>query len=184
MYAHVQPVIGIQSNHPLDKDEVYPDDAVLHYSGGDVQVHRRVISSLPGEWNGPGHRVKCGGPTHQQYNFCSGNPYGFGWAVTGFALDTKQSVAAPASLHVQPWKREPYYRSGDAPQRLRGTLTVSGLSSGARYAIYRWDSVRDAFSYSNTHRRAEFTAASGTYVYVDTQTFMSDGATFYRAVKM
>ena len=58
MYGHVEPVIGIQSNHPLNDTTVYDDDAVLHYTDAGTNTVSRVISTLPGKWAGPGHTAK------------------------------------------------------------------------------------------------------------------------------
>jgi hypothetical protein len=71
MYGHVEPVVGIQSNHPLDDETVYADDVVMHYTDAGINTVHRVISSLPGKWSGPGQKANCG-----QYKYCIGNPYG------------------------------------------------------------------------------------------------------------
>lgn len=183
MYGHVEPVIGIQSNHPLNDTTVYDDDVVLHYTDGGTNTVSRVISTLPGKWDGPGHPAKCGTLLHPEH-YCIGYPYGFGWAVKGFAPeDAKSADAMPASLHIDPWEREPDTRSGETPEALKGTLTVTGLKAGSRYAIYRWDTVADAFAdYSDSYKRTSFTATNGSYVYTDDKSFQSNGATYYRAV--
>merc|ERR1712167_51515 len=80
MYGHVEPVIGIQSNHPLNDTNIYDDDAVLHYTDAGTNTVTRKITSLAGKWGGPGEPARCG-LFHQ---YCIGNPYGFGWAVKGF----------------------------------------------------------------------------------------------------
>jgi len=183
MYGHVEPVIGIQSNHPLNDTNVYDDDVVLHYTDAGTNTVSRAISTLAGKWDGPGHRAKCGSLFHP-YSYCIGFPYGFGWAVKGFTPDAKASLAMPASLHIDPWKSEPDTRSGRKPEALKGTLTVTGLTPGTQYDIYRWDTVADAFSdYSNEHKRTSFTATNGTFIYADEKIFSSDGTTYYRAVK-
>ena len=48
MYGHVEPVIGIQSNHPLNDTTVYDDDVVVHFTDGGVNKVYRKISSLGG----------------------------------------------------------------------------------------------------------------------------------------
>eukprot|EP00756_Hemistasia_phaeocysticola_P017241 Hpha_TRINITY_DN15526_c1_g4::TRINITY_DN15526_c1_g4_i2::g.104202::m.104202 len=182
MYGHVEPVIGIQSNHPLNDSTVYDDDVVMHYTDGGVNTVHRVISTLPGTWAGPGKAADCG-----SYQYCIGNPYGFGWAVKGFAQaqDAKAAQAMPASLSISPWKREPDTRSGAKPEALKGTLTVTGLKAGAKYDIYRWDSVDAAFSqYTSKYLSHSFTATKDTYVYADQTSFSSDGTTYYRAVSV
>lgn len=173
MYGHVEPVVGIQSNHPLDDATVYDDDVVVHYTDGGTNSVHRILSTLGGEWSGPGSRADCGG-----YSYCM-STYAFGWAVTGFA-DSAQYV--PATLAIQPYLSEPDTRSGEAPEALKGTLTVSELSAGSSYDIYRWDTVDDAFTYSDGFKKTSFQATSDTFVYVDDQSFMSNGTTYYRCV--
>jgi len=178
MYGHVEPVIGIQSSHPLNDTTVYDDDVVVHYTDGGVNTVYRPISSLPGKWEGPGKAADCG-----KYHYCIGNPYGFGWAAKGFTPDVKQARAMPAALHIDPWKSEPDTRSGDKPAALKGTLKVSELTPGATYDIYRWDSVGEAFTYSEAYKKTSFTAWSDTHTFVDDTSFSSDGATYYRVVQ-
>ena len=89
----------------------------------------------------------------------------------------------PASLHIDPWKREPDTRSGEKPTGLKGTLTVSELTKGAKYTIYRWDDAGVAFTYNDDlYKKTSFTATSDTYVYTDDKEFSSAGTTYYRCV--
>merc|ERR1711920_728811 len=104
---------------------------------------------------------------------------GFGWAIQGF-LDDKDGL--PLSLTIDKWQREPDTRSGETPTQLTGTVTVTGLKSGTKYAIYRWDSVAQAFDYKNAHSVHRFTASKDTEVYADPVTFRSDGTTYYRCI--
>jgi len=178
MYGHVEPVIGIQSNHPLDDTEVYDDDVVLHYDDNGVNTINRLISSLPGTWAGEGEPADCG-----DYDYCIGNPYGFGWAVKG-GFTSEKTDTMPASLSVDPWYKEPDTRSGEAPEALKGTLTVTGLTSGASYDIYRWETVESAFvEYDDAHKRTTFDATDETYVFADDLGIPSNGTTYYEAVK-
>ena len=179
MYGHVEPVIGIQSNHPLNDSTVYDDDVVVHFTDGGVNTVHRPISTLPGKWAGPGHSAHCG----FRHQYCIGFPYGFGWAMKGFAKDPKQSSAMPASLRIDPWKSEPDTRSGEQPEALKGTLTVTELTAGATYDVYRWDSVAEAFTYSDKYKRTSFTATTSSYVFADDTSFQSDGTTYYRVVR-
>lgn len=178
MYGHVEPVVGIQSNHPLTDPTVYDDDVVLHFNDGGVQTVHRPIASLPCKWAGPGKPADCG-----KYRYGISYPYGFGWAAKGFTQDPKSDIAAPASLAVNPWMREPDTRSGQKPDAMKGTLTARDLTAGASYAIYRWDSVAEAFTYTPGYLKTKFTASADTYVYADETTFQSDGTTYYRVIK-
>lgn len=172
MYGHVEPVIGIQSNHPLNDTRVYDDDVVLHYTDYGVKTVHRKLVSMAAEWDG--HKADC-----RSYLYCMG-PYAFGWAIQGFIDD--DVIALPASLHIYPWNFEPDTRSGDKSMPLKGTLHVSGLNVGASYNIYRWDTVEDAFTYSNNFKKTTFQAKDSTFIYVDDTDFQSDGTTYYRCV--
>jgi len=179
MYGHVEPVVGIQSNHPLNDTTVYDDDVAVHFTDAGVNTVHRVISTLPGKWPGPGHVARCG----FMHQYCIGNPYGFGWAMKGFAPDAKKASAVPASLRIDPWRSEPDTRRGELPEALKGTLTATELTVGSVYAIYRWDSVEAALNYTDQNKKTSFTATSDTYVFTDDKSFQSNGTTYYRVVK-
>lgn len=174
MYGHVEPVIGIQSNHPLNDTAVYSDDVVLHFTDAGTNTVHRTLSSLGGSWAGPGRRANCG----MTHSYCM-STYAFGWAVKGF-VDDKPHVQA--SLAIQPFDSEPDTRSGKAPRLLKGTLTAAGLTAGSTYSIYRWDSVEDAFTYSDSFKKTSFQAKADTFVYSDGEGFQSSGTTYYRVV--
>ena len=132
----------------------------------------------------PAHRRSCASRPVSTDGL--GNPWGFGWAAKGFAQseDKRAARAVPAYLHIQPWKSEPDTRSGEQPEALKGTLTATGLTAGDAYTIYRWDSVEAAFTYEAQYWKVNFTATSDTHVYADDQSFPSDGASYYRVLKV
>lgn len=178
-YGHVEPVIGIQSNHPLTDLTVYDDDVVVHYNDAGSTTYYKTFESLPGNWSGKvGDPGKCQqrADIHRQ---CIG-PYSFGWAVEGF-LDEKEGL--PLSLNIEPSRSEPDTRLGLKPNQITGTLTAEGLTAGAEYDIYRWNSVKEAFTYSEEFKITTFTAEKDTFVYKDPKTFSSASATYYRCVK-
>ncbi len=117
-----------------------------------------------------------------RFEYGIGYPFGFGWAAKGFAADPKPFV--PATLHVQPYLSEPDTRSGKKAEQLKGTLTASELTAGAAYAIYRWDSVQEALTYSDTYKVLTFTATGSVFVFSDAKTFISSGTTYYRVVQL
>ena len=173
MYGHVEPVIGIQSNHPLNDTTVYDDDVAVHYTDGGTNTVYKVISTLKGTWAGPGESANCG-----LHTYCIG-PYAFGWAVQGFTDDRQ---GPPASLHIQPYLKEPDIRSGDSPIALQGTVTVTELAVGSSYAMSRWDTVKDAFTYSDNFRITSFKATDAIFAYTDEKSIQSDGTTYYSCV--
>lgn len=88
----------------------------------------------------------------------------------------------PLSMKVHP-RDEPDTRTGHPPTQVTATLTASGLTEGAKYDIYRWGSVKEAFTYNDKYKINTFTATSDTFVFKDPHTFSSDSATYYRCVK-
>lgn len=172
MYGHVEPVMGIQSNHPLTDETVYDDDVIVHYNDGGSNTIYRKISELAGQWAG-----KSGDKANCQVRYCIG-PYSFGWAITGMDDATP---AKPAYLHIDPHRSEPDIRAGAKPNQIKGTLYVRDLEIGATYKIYRWG-LEDAFTYTQTFVQSTFVATDTTFTFADPSTFSSDSATYYRVV--
>lgn len=178
MYGHVEPVIGIQSNHPLSDTHVYDDDTVVHYTDGGMNTVYKTMSTLKGSWSGVGSKAKC-----DSGRYCIG-PYSFGWAIKGFADDSRIAKAMPASLNIDPSRSEPDIRAGKKPNVITGVLTVTGLTVGSNYEIYRWDAIKDAFTYDKGFKKAAFRASSTEFVFKDPEGIASDGTTYYRAVEL
>lgn len=175
-YAHVEPVVGIMSDHPLNDTEWYPDDYVVHFTDADMHPYYRSMESLPDNTNYTGN---CKSSPYLGYP-CINEDYGFGWAIDG--LQDGRGDALPASLEVSPSRREPDIRTGSSPTDLHGKLTVSGLIAGEKYAIYRWDSVEAAFDFAKPHKVHRFEASGASEVYADDETFSSGGSTYYRCI--
>eukprot|EP00928_Gymnodinium_smaydae_P092430 TRINITY_DN76309_c0_g1_i1.p1 TRINITY_DN76309_c0_g1~~TRINITY_DN76309_c0_g1_i1.p1 ORF type:complete len:365 (-),score=47.18 TRINITY_DN76309_c0_g1_i1:189-1283(-) len=173
-YGHIEPVVGILSDHPLNDTRVYDDDYIVHFTDADFHSYYRTMASLPET------AKKCGlaqGNCHSDY---VGYPaindqYGFGWSIQGFA-DEKTSL--PISLQVNQW-HEP--EGSSIP--LKGTLTISGLKKDGKYAVYRWDSVESAFDYSKPHSVHRFSASADSQVYADAEAISSSGTTYYRCIE-
>ena len=52
LYSHVEPVVGILSDHPLTDENFYDDDVVLHYTdvpGNQCIVSRCLLAGLAKE---------------------------------------------------------------------------------------------------------------------------------------
>lgn len=175
-YSHVEPVVGILSNKPLNDTRWYDDDYIAHYTDADTHTYYRSFQSLPDDTSMKGN---CAHSDYPGYP-CIYEKYGFGWAIEGF-LDEKEGL--PLSLKVKPSRAEPDTRLGGRPIPLSGTVTVSGLSVGSRYEIYRWDSVGEAFDYSKARMVQRFVASKEHEVYTDPVPIASDSATYFRCVK-
>lgn len=173
LYGHVEPVLGYMSNHDLNDEEVYDDDVVVHFTDGGMNTVYRNVKSLAGSWTGPVGKADC-----HSYRYCIG-PTSFGWAIKDFK-DTKDGAVA-ASLHIDPSRSEPDVRTGARPNRIKGTLTVTGATPDEHYNIFRWDTVEEAFSYENGYIVKQFVAPqNGEFVWEDPNTFSSAGNTYYR----
>mmetsp|Transcript_96653 Transcript_96653/g.279014 ORF Transcript_96653/g.279014 Transcript_96653/m.279014 type:complete len:368 (-) Transcript_96653:59-1162(-) len=175
-YSHVEPVVGILSDHPLTDEQWYGDDYIAHYTDADEHTYFRSMGSLPDNTSLSGNCKK-----GDYYGYpCVYDKYGFGWSIEDLD-DPREGL--PLSLAVQPWRSEPDTRLGEQPINLVGIVTASGLEEGAVYAIYRWDSVEAAFDYSKATLVKRFAAAGKSVAHVDEEPIPSDGVAYYRCVR-
>eukprot|EP00747_Dinoflagellata_sp_TGD_P180888 gnl/TRDRNA2_/TRDRNA2_34094_c0_seq1.p1 gnl/TRDRNA2_/TRDRNA2_34094_c0~~gnl/TRDRNA2_/TRDRNA2_34094_c0_seq1.p1 ORF type:complete len:359 (+),score=13.58 gnl/TRDRNA2_/TRDRNA2_34094_c0_seq1:87-1163(+) len=175
-YSHVEPVVGILSDHPLNDTQWYDDDYIVHYTDADTETYYRSMASLPDDTTFSGN---CAHPHYIGFP-CIYEKYGFGWSIEGFLDDRK---GLPLSLTIRPFRSEPDLREGRKPESLKGTVTVEGLTAGNKYAIYRWNSTDSAFDYSRPHSIHRFIAEKAVEVYTDPEVFSSAGTTYYRCVE-
>jgi len=175
-YSHVEPVVGIMSDRPLNDTEWYDDDVLVHYTDADEHTYYRSMASLPDDTSLQGNCAKSDYPGYP----CIYSKYGFGWSIEGLQ-DSREGV--PLSLTVNPGRSEPDTRTGGSPEKLDGTLTAESLMQGKKYKVYRWDGVDNAFDYSKAHTVHSFTATSDKEIFKDPTPFWSDSATYYRCVE-
>jgi hypothetical protein len=174
-YDHIMPATGIAYTNLSAYD---PSD-VLTYNDNFGDQIVRPASQLSAT------RASC------SYNSTQGGciPQGvdYGIAVTGVV--DPQHVTLPVSLSV-PTSSEPNVSQGASAAQLTGTVTVTGLTSGVMYSLFRYDdytkvpsaaSAADYASSSFTHR-TDFTATGSAWTLVDPNTFTSDGSSTYRCV--
>jgi len=111
----------------------------------------------------------------------------YGTAVTGIV--DQRGATLPVRLSVDR-NDEPNVSKGEASVQLHARVTVSGLVSGRRYALLRYDDYEhvptDAtaagFLSSNHAARFDFTATAAEWSHPDA--FMSDGVAYYRCVPL
>lgn len=113
---------------------------------------------------------------------CFDSSVTYGLAVTGLAV----TGTLPVSLSTDGAVSEPDTRQGQPPAALHGTVTVSGLTSGTSYVLYRYNGTAalplgPPFDV-NYEFKVPFVATAATWTYVDPQTFLSNTATYYVAV--
>jgi len=176
VYAHIEPVIGIMSSHPLSDEAVHDDDVFAYFDDASKQTLYQKASQVPGDWS-PGTKARCPGLEHQ----CVWKQRGYVWSIQGF--HDYRADAVPVSLSISPWASEPYTRGGEKPVDLTGTLTVAGLKKGSTYEIFRWGSPEEAFVYHKSYKIYTFTATSYLHKFVDPNTFLSNSTTYYRCVQ-
>ena len=173
-YSHVEPVYGIMTDHPLDDENWYADDYIVHSTDASLQSYYRRFDSLPAGVNAD-NTSECGGG-YLGYP-CIYEMYGFGYAIKGPA----DGKAGPNVALTVDSSSEPDTRSGAKPSELHGTLFVSGLTVGKGYNIFRFDSVADAYE-DYTKPYHGFVASNTTYSWTDRKTLLSSSATYYRAL--
>jgi hypothetical protein len=174
-YDHIMPATGIAYTNLSAYD---PND-VLTYNDNFGDQIVRPASQLSAT------RAACSYSSTQ--GGCIPQNVDYGIAVTGVV--DPQHVTLPVSLSVAS-PSEPNVSQGASPVQMTGTVTVTGLSSGVTYSLFRYDdytavpSAASAAGYASssyTHR-TDFTATGSTWTLVDPNTFTSDGSSTYRCV--
>merc|ERR1719480_149348 len=128
-------------------------------------------------------REGCQGPTF--FNYCVPRDVDYGIRVHGNVDLDKELL--PARLRMDSWS-EPDYSEEDAhherPVELTGTLTVSSLQPGARYALLRYEDPASVphrrFLESNYSSRIDFDGLAGRAEFA--VSFMSNSTVFFRCV--
>jgi len=178
---HVEPMFGIYSNHSLDDLTVYQDDWILHASDQDYEPYYRPMSTLEDDLSMQGNCRHAGSGFGKNEMYpCFDEKVTYGLAVTGIAV--KDSL--PVSLQVD-ITQEPNVRSGSRPKPVHGKVTVSGLTSGSNYTLFRYKSTADLPTAQPFAPKAEyitdFVATGKNWTYNDPHTFESNSATYYLA---
>merc|ERR1712070_256393 len=145
-------MIGIGSKHELSDSTVYDDDWLLHFSAQDLMPYYRTFSSLEDGLHMTGNCKNAG------TGFPDREAYPCFYEQVAYGLATKglavKVPTLPVSIDVDR-QTEPNVRSSERPADLHATVTVRGLSPGQSYVLYR---------------------------YTGTNSFLSNGATYYTAV--
>lgn len=90
----------------------------------------------------------------------------------------------PVTLDVDK-QVEANVRMWASPDELHGKVTVSGLTAGHGYTLYRYGSTESfptGSDLSGYEHKQQFTAEGTTWTYEDPNTFSSHSATYYLAV--
>ena len=180
---HVEPMTALYSNHSLDDPNVYDDDVIAHFSDQDLQTYYRRLNFLNDTLAMEGNcAAAVPGFGHNEMFPCFPTDVTYGLAVTGLNVS---GTTLPVRLSTSGAAGEPNTRSGFPPVPLTGTVTVSGLTSGSKYVLYRYNGT-DAlpagppFSTGASYV-TPFTATGTEWVYADPNPFSSDSATYWLA---
>lgn len=180
IYGHIEPVVGILSDYELTDDTVHDNDVFAYFDDASKSTHYAEANEVSGTCSfGSGGKTCSAHCSTGLFGQCVWDQHGYIYAIQDF---TDKRTAAPVSLSISPYASEPYTRGGHAPIDITGTLTISGLTSGSSYDIYRWDSAEDAFVYTDANKIETFTATQETHTFEDPTTFLSSSATYYRCV--
>jgi len=182
---HVEPMFGIFSNHPLTDPTVYDDDVILHASDQDMQPYYRPMHTLEDTpaMAGNCQNAQPGFGRNEMYP-CFDEQVTYGAAIIG--LNVQGTL--PLSLSVDDAAHtEPDVRSGSKANLVNGTVTVSGLSAGESYQLFRYNSTANLPAQAPFAPTAQvvtnFDASDTTWTHVDPLPFMSDTAVYYLAAK-
>jgi hypothetical protein len=180
-YDHVEPMWGIGSNHPLDDETVYDDDWILHGSDQDLEPYYRLMNSLEDDLSMQGNckDAQAGFGKNEMYP-CFYEQVTYGVAVKGL----KKSGNLPVVLNVDR-QDEPNVRYYQKAAELHGTVTVSGLTNGQSYVLYRYgstDSLPAGGAVDGYEHKTPFTASGESWTFEDPDTFSSHSATYYVAM--
>ena len=183
---HVEPMWGIFSNHPLDDTTVYEDDWILHASDQDQLPYYRPMSTLEDSplMEGNCKDAQPGFGRNEMYP-CFDKSVTYGLAVKGLAVE---GGLLPVSLSTKGASSEPNTRNGEKPTMLSGAVTVSGLTAGKAYTLYRFNSTANLpsgppFETAAWESKKAFDASGSTWSYEDPRSFSSASATYYIAVE-
>ena len=179
---HVEPIFGLFSNHPLSDPNIYDDDYILHASDQDLQTYYRPINSLDDSLAMDGNCKNAGsGFGRNEMYPCFDSSVTYGLAVTG--LDINGTKLFPTSVSTPGSAGEPNVRQGQPAVALSATLTVTGLTSGTKYILYRYNGTAALPAAPpldvGAQTKTPFTAAGTSFVHKDPLPFFSDTAVYW-----
>ena len=118
---------------------------------------------------------------------CFDSEVTYGLAVTGLAVQKTGETFAVA-LSTDGAVYEPNVRSWERASELHANLTVSGLTAGESYSLFRYDGTAAlpstvASAAATASRKVDFTASGSSWAHADPHTFKSDQAVYYLATR-
>jgi hypothetical protein len=189
-YDHIVPVVGIESPHPLSDAGYHDDDVIVFHDNGlcppdgsqpRVFTFRSEFKSFP--------------RTRHGANLPASPPYSLALRSTGvgnYGIAIRGVQTDGSTLPIQVATSFPYERpeivdgSADRPMPMRLTLTITatGLETGVRYNLYRYNRLESVPTVSfNKHA----SSASASWILTSSnpihqENIMSDEVAAYRLV--
>lgn len=180
-FDHVEPMLGIGSNHPLNDTTVYDDDWILHGSDQDLETYYRFMHTLEDDKRMEGNCKDAGAGFGKSEMYpCFYDQVTYGLAVKGLQKEGN----LPVVLDVDR-QDEPDVRFFGRPVDLHGTVRVSGLAAGKKYVLYRYagtDSLPVGSATQGYEHMTPFTAEEEAWTFQDPNAFSSHSATYYVAM--
>jgi len=157
---------------------------VVHASNWDHNSYYRRMDSLADTLKMDGNCANAvAGWPHDEAFPCIYSEEDYGVAITG--VDDPAGRALPVSITVDRWD-EPDLPSGEHPAELQVVVTMTGLTAGQPYILYKYAGVKglpvgNDYAKGATSKYA-FTATKSTEVYTDPNKISSAASTYYMCV--
>ena len=186
-YDHIVPVIKFKSNHDIMENRVYPDDEITFSDNGD---YAQSVRSGPMHWSYPISKLIFSRAEQPNQPYYLNDGENSAVAITGIEDENSETLR----VHVQPGQRHEYGEIDDGKDErpeakpVRLEITVSGLTPGIYYKLYKYDNLASVpVSNFNAQRRKATKAfdimiSSGSTNTIR-ETIMSDEMALYRAVE-
>lgn len=169
-YDHIMLATGFISSNSAS---YLPTDRLFFNDCFNPVRNTRIASTLPDT-----RRMRVNGA---RYEYCIPANVCYGCAITGI-LDTS-GAALPVRIQLADWS-EPDVMAGEAPTMLAGTVSVSGLTPGNSYSLYRYNSHQNVpttdYARSNHSSVVNFVANSRTATFP--VTLVSNGVAVFRCL--
>jgi hypothetical protein len=198
-YDHIVMATGIASNHPLSgasASTYYPDDIITFSDSGVYadSIGPETYSYIFSYDFGPFQLTRAqanlaSSPPYSTSNYANSNAENAGDVITGVIDDDHETV--PVRVDTNPTYEDPPMADGatarPAAEPMVLTITVSGLTPGVTYNLYRYNALtsvpNSAFNANaaNAYEKWSLRIASGS-TYVMTENIMSNEVAAYRAV--
>jgi hypothetical protein len=189
-YDHIVPVIGIGSYHSRDEPGYFPDDVIAFSDNGEWSSSRRDAQYYFS------YAFSAFQKTRREANAHDGPIYSltddhrdFGIAILGVQDEDKETLPVRVTTNIN--YEHPQIVQGSArrppPEPLELTITVSGLTQGTKYDLYRYNTLESipngAFNKHGSRAYEKWVIAGrADGKFVMTEKIMSDDVAAYRAV--